>query len=422
MGPAERVVRPGVARRPWPLRALNAGGRALGWSASLDPAGLERSARRAVRRELGERAFLDPSFREPLDVLAASMDAEARLHPVGRAITRIRLVNLLANRLRLEAALEAHPAILDEPVAAPVVIAGLQRTGTTFLHRLLAAVPGFRALRSWEALQPLPAGPYGGRPSAEGPDPARLRAARQAETALRFMAPDFFAIHPVEAGAPEEDVLLLDNALLSTVPEATLHVPAYAHWLEERDHRPAYRHLRVLLQALQYFGGRGRWVLKTPHHLEHLDALRAVFPDAVVVQTHRDPAVTYASFFSMVWHGRRVFSDHVPAAEVAAHWRRKNARLLARSMAFREGAADAGFLDLGYAALCADPPAAVRSVLDAAGEPWTEATHRAVEAAARAQPAGRHGRHVYALSDFGLSAEGLAPELAPYRERYAAYL
>jgi hypothetical protein len=358
------------------------------------------------------------------------------------------LRNVLANRLRLEAALKHYPAILDEPVPAPIVVAGLQRTGTTFLHRLLAAVPGLRTLASWEALQPIPFGarPVAGRAGAHAEqshreqaradqplaplaragqpqaDPARLRAARQAETALRYLSPDFFAIHPVEHDAPEEDVLLLDNALLSTVPEATMHVPGYAQWLEEQDHEPAYRHLRVMLQALQFFGGRGRWVLKSPHHLEHLAVIRKVFPGALVVQTHRDPALTYPSFFSMVWHGRRVFSDQVPPEEVAAHWRRKNGLMLHRAMAFRSAVADQDCMDIAYAELVRHPAQIVRQILAGVGMAFDPATAAAVQAAVSAQAPQRYGKHAYDLADFGLTAEALAPDWQAYRHRFADYL
>src|SRR5690606_7927756 len=126
----------------------------------------------------------------------------------------------------------------------------------------------------WEALEPVAA------IDARNPDGARVRNARIAEQGLRYMAPEFFAIHPTEALAPEEEVMLLDLSFLSTVPEATLHVPSFARWLEEQDQRPAYEYLRRMLQVLSWQrGGAKRWVLKTPHHLEWLDSLLEVFPD-----------------------------------------------------------------------------------------------------------------------------------------------
>src|SRR5690606_36805982 len=196
----------------------------------------------AASQAEGLHDFGDGAFLEPLSRLLDSIHGEARLHPVGRLITKGRIVAALRTRLRAEALIARHPEILSMPIEAPIVIAGLQRTGTTMLHRLLAQDPGLRALASWEALEPVAA------LDARNPDGARVRNARIAEQGLRYMAPEFFAIHPTEALAPEEEVMLLDLSFLSTVPEATLHVPSFARWLEEQDQRPAYEYLRRMLQ------------------------------------------------------------------------------------------------------------------------------------------------------------------------------
>src|SRR6185503_18919343 len=123
------------------------------------------------------------------------------------------------------------------------------------------------------------------------------------ERTLAWLAPEFFAIHPVEADAAEEDVLLLDHSFTSQAPEATLHVPTYAAWLETQDLEPAYRYLARALKLLSWQKPRQFWVLKTPHHMEYLDELFRVFPGATVIQTHRDPQKTMGSFCSMVAHG-----------------------------------------------------------------------------------------------------------------------
>jgi len=110
---------------------------------------------------------------------------------------------------------------------------------------------------------------------------------------------------------PEEDVLLLDMSFMSQSAEATMRVPTYARWLEEQDHTPAYAYLRKLMQLLLWQQPAKRWVLKSPHHMEYLDVILRVFPEATIVQTHRDPRKTMASFTSMVCHGAGVFSDVV---------------------------------------------------------------------------------------------------------------
>jgi hypothetical protein len=250
-----------------------------------------------------------------------------------------------------------------------------------------------------------------------GADPRYLKA-KASERTLAYMAPAFFAIHPAEADAPEEDVLLLDCTFMSTTPEATLHVPSFAAWLEEQDHTRAYEDFRMLLRILAHERGPSCFVLKTPHHLEYFDVLRSVFPGVRIVQTHRDPARTLASFCSMVWHGRGVFSDDVRASEVGAHWSRKIGRLLERSIAVRENAGDEGFVDVSYYDLIEDPVRTVRRLYDSLGLEFTADVERRMQKTRDENPQHKYGRHRYRLEDFGLDLENVEPLFATYRARY----
>jgi hypothetical protein len=367
----------------------------------------------AARQATSLSDFGDDSFREPLDVLCRSIEDEARLSAVGRLITRTRLVSTLANRLRAEEIFRRHPEISEQPVRAPIVIAGLQRTGTTLLHRLLAADERIRALASWESVCPAPLP----RRVWQRRDP-RIRRAELAERALRYLAPDFFAVHPVEATAPEEDVILLDYAFRSTVPEAMLRVPTYAAWLEQQDQTPAYRYMKRLLQLLSWQRPAERWVLKSPHHLEWLDTLLAVFPDAKIVQTHRDPLSSIPSTCSMIAHSRGVFSDEVDPHEVGRQWSRKIYRLVERAMTSRERARADSFVDVSYYDLVADPAAAIEGIYARVELPPDPSLQARVAAAGQRSPRHAHGRHVYRLEDFGLTAAEIEGQLAAYRARF----
>lgn len=371
----------------------------------------ESSLLEAAERSTGLLDLGDPSFREPFRRLLGSLEDEARLSPVGRFIVRERLVSTLANRMRIEEAIRENPGITEDRVTSPIVVVGLQRTGTTLLHRLLASDRRIRALASWEALSPARLAPPG------KPDP-RVANAELAERSLKYLAPDFFAVHPVEAGAPEEDVLLLDLSFRSTVPEATLRVPSYARWLEDQDQTPAYRMLERALQVLQAQRMADRWVLKTPHHLEWLDVLLSVFPDALVVWTHREPAETVASFCSMVAHGRGVFSDHVDPQEIGRDWSRKVRRMVERAMAARAAAGERYFVDVRYEDLVRDPLAQVRRVYERAGMPWTRDAEVSMKDLLRVQTKDRFGEHRYRLEDFGLERGQIERDLAAYRERF----
>jgi hypothetical protein len=358
-------------RRPHRPRALRVANRVLGGLLArklvrvpLDESSLIEAAETATGLlDLGEA-----SFRQPMRVLLRSVEEEARLHAVGRFITRTRLVSTLATRMRLEELVRRNPAIEKEQLARPIVIVGLPRTGTTLLHRLLAADARIRALASWEAIHPVPL-------EGDGEKQRRIAYVQRSERALEYMAPDFFAVHPIDALAPEEDVLLLDLAFRSTVPESTLRVPTYAHWLEQEDQSPAYRYMARVLRALQWQRKPAdpdwRWVLKTPHHLEWLGELLSVLPDAVLVWTHRDPKQVVPSFCSMIAHGRGVFSDDVDPHEIGRTWLRKAVRMVDRAMDARGRVGEKRFVDVRYADLVADPISVVRAIEERAGLSWT---------------------------------------------------
>lgn len=405
-------------RRPHRPRLLRAANRVLGgllhrkaFRVSLDEAALmEAAEERTGLLDLG-----DSSFRQPMRVLLRAIEQEARLHAIGRMITRERLVATLATRLRLEELVRVSPEIEQARIEAPIVIVGLPRTGTTLLHRMLASDSRIRALASWEALSPVPL-------EGEREGDRRIRGARRAESGLRWMAPDFFAVHPIDALAPEEDVLLLDLAFRSTVPESTLRVPSYAHWLEEQDQTPAYRYMKRVLQSLQWQraadGEGARWVLKTPHHLEWLDVLLEVFPDATIVWTHRDPHQVVPSFCSMLAHGRGVFSDEVDPHEIGRSWLRKGARMLSRAMEVRSKVGEQRFIDVRYAELMQDPLRVVRDIEERAGMKWSRDTETRMRDTLRTQVQHRHGVHRYRMSDFGLCDRDVDHALAHYRDAF----
>jgi hypothetical protein len=377
----------------------------------------------AAQRRTGLSDFGDASFHPALEVLLASIEAEARLHPVGRLIVRTRIVASLATRLRLEALFRAQPAIAGERLARPIVVLGLPRTGTTLLHRLLAAdAERVRALMSWESLMPVPL------PGEHGAG-KRIAAAERSERALKYLAPDFFAVHPIDARGPEEDILLLDLAFRSTVAEATMRVPSYAAWLEAADQAPAYRMLARALQALQWqrkpraahrgAGDGWRWVLKTPHHLEWVDEIPKVLPDPLFVWTHRSPRDVVGSFCSMIAHGRGVFSDDVDPLEIGRAWLRKGKRMVDRALAARSRLGEASFVDVRYAELVRDPLATVRAIEERAGLPFTAEAERQMKASMQREAKDRHGKHRYALADFGLDEAAVDDAFADYRRRFA---
>jgi len=367
----------------------------------------------AARNRTGLSDFGDDWFLDPLNVLVKSINEEARLSSVGYALQKSRIVSALSTRLRAQHLIGKHPEILDLDLGRVILIAGLQRTATTTLQRLIAADPDIRALRAWEALNPVPL-----RGEKQGDPRRRIRLAKLAEKTIGFLAPDFAAIHPIRFDAPEEDVFLLDLSFMSQSPEAMMHVPSYAAWLERQDHTRAYRYLLAMLKLLHWQRPGGDWVLKTPNHMEHLDVALRVLPHTTVVQTHRDPKTAVASFCSMAAHGRGILSDHVDAGEIARHWVRKMRRMLERSMDVRDSRRADAFVDVSYYDLVSNPIDEVRAIYRHAGIEFTGRAENAAAALAARDIKDRHGKHVYSLSSFGLNAEEIDRHFAFYTRAF----
>ena len=369
----------GKPYRPAPIAVANRMGRLLArvgiGGQPISVAGVLADARNKV----GLDDFGNQGFLEPLEVLVDSINREARLNPVGQMIIRGRIVGVLTNKLVAQDTIRQHPEILEIPVEAPIVVAGLARTGTTMLHRLIAQDPEIRSLASWEAINPAPAKQKTGRKK----DPRFAQAAAAAK-GLKYMSPGFFAIHPAEPDAPEEEVILLEQAFLTTTPEAMMNVPTYSKWLEGQDHVPAYQALKRMMQYLQWqrpgAGTKVRWVLKTPHHQEYFDPLLEVFPNATIVHTHRDPLKTSPSLFSMLTHLQIIFSDEVDPNRVASHWLGKIENMARRTLATRERVRDQGFVDVSYYELIKDPLPQVARIYEAAGMQLSPGTVGIMEA------------------------------------------
>lgn len=399
--------------RPIPIRIFNRlarAGQRIGLSGRLD---VDKLVKHAVRKS-GLSDFGDHGQLEALQVLVESINDEAQLTSAGRLIQKSRLAGALVQRLRIQDLLKRHPEIDDIDLGTVIVITGLQRTGTTLLHRLLYSHPEIRGISGNEALLPVPA--------AETPERAersRKRYAVLAERTISYLAPDFMAVHPIDREQPEEDVLLLDLSFMSQSAEAILHVPSYSRWLMEQDHTETYEYFRRVLKVLTWQRPARAWVLKTPHHLEYLDVLLKVLGGATVVQTHRDPRFAVPSFCSMVAHGRGMFSDHVDPIEIGRHWCNKTHRMVEWAMKTRAEAPGGRFVDVSYYDLVRDPIAQLRRIYEVAGIEFDDEARRLAEQYVAANPQNRFGKHHYRLEHFGLSEQVMDKTFAPYREAYA---
>lgn len=398
-------------RLPWWLAAGNALARPLASRLSLDADLLCEAASRATRLT----NFGDPIFREPLGVLLRSLEREAGLSPFGRSATRGLVLQLLANRLRLEDLCARHPEILAERIDRPIVIAGLPRTGTTHLHNLISRAPELRSLPYWESLEPIRAPRDRAAPGA--PDP-RIARCERALAFLHRVMPLFPLMHEMTADARHEEIQLLALAFSTMLFESSYRVPGYREWYKAADQRPAYAYLRRCLQALQWLRGPKRWVLKSPQHLEQLGPLIETFPDARVVQTHRDPVRITASLCTMIAYGMRMNAARVDPREVGQVWSARVEDLLRGSVEERPLLPAAQVCDVRFHEFMKDDLATVQQIFGFAGQPWSEQAQAAIRAYLDASPRGRHGSIDYRLEDVGLDAGERRRALRFYQERF----
>jgi hypothetical protein len=375
----------------------------------------------AIQRTGIERADLS-RLKEGLDVLTESMRSEARLSPAGERSQHAALIAMLSNRLRLDALFAAHPAIEREVIPGPIVIVGLPRSGTTKLHRLLAVDEQFQWLPLWRILNPAPM--HAGVLPADERDP-RIAIAEAFVDDLRRNHPDFHAGHPMEAMAADEEVFMADLVLRGWNPCYSLHVPSYQRWLEAQDFSVWYAQLRRLLQLFQWQdGAQGKtWLLKTCEHLGYLPHLLSVFPRATVVHCHRDPVTSVASLAALTAASRRMHSEDAPMDEagrfVIEHLSRQmRAYLWARA----ELEGDHRFVDVAYKEIVGDILPAIERIYDAARIPLSAATRTQMRAWERANPADKHGRHRYSLSDTGLTEREVRESFGDYLQRFAPFL
>jgi hypothetical protein len=389
-----------VNYRPLPIRLANAAGSLVTthrWLARhLDSDRLLDLA----RRRTGLDDFGPEDFLEPFRLLAACYRKEAHLNFIGSLSARTYLLQLLENRLRLEQDRKLYPEIAAQPIPAPVFILGLPRTGSTLLFELMAQNPALRVPLSWEVMLPSPP------PRAESfqNDP-RIRKAQGMFDWVDRIAPEFKHIHEVGARLPQECLPITAQAFRSIQFHTTNHVPTYQAWLNTADLEPAYQYHRRMLQHLQAFGPRGTWLLKAPCHLFGIEALFRVYPDARMVQTHRDPTKVIGSISSHCASLRQAFTEHLDLNGIGATWCWLWSQGLERTLKYRRDHPELEdrFLDVAYEDLTDDPVGAVQRIHERFGLPYNDEVQGAVHDHLAAHPKDRHGAHRYRLEDYGLT-------------------
>jgi hypothetical protein len=360
--------------------------------------------------------FGGTSWRDGLERLVASLRDEASLSELGVTIAEAELVGYLGVRLGLVDWRRHHPEIATPGVVAPIVIVGQARTGTTILFDLLAQDPAARAPLTWEVDRPLPPP----ETATYETDP-RIAEVDATLAGIDAVLPEFRSMHPMGARLGQECVRITASEFRSLIFATQYRVPGYARWLlDEADMAPAYRWHRAYLQHLQSRHPGARWLLKSPAHLWCLDAMLAEYPDAVLVQTHRDPLRIIASVSSLQATLRSLASDDVSLPDIAAEWAEYILDGLDRSVRAREdGTVDPKrVVDVQFAEFMADPFATIGVVYERFGLELTRDAEARMRAFLAAHPREQHGGHTYTFADTGLPVGELRARAAEYQEYF----
>jgi Sulfotransferase family len=356
--------------------------------------------------------FGEATWQEGLERYVDSLNTEAHLHELGEQIVAGEIVGYLSTRLGLVEWRKQHPEISDADVVPPIVIIGQARTGTTILHDLLAQDPANRLPITWEVDEPLPPP----ETATFDTDP-RIAASQSLLEGVELIIPGFQAMHPMGARLPQECVRMTGGDFRSMIFPTQYRVPSYAQWLiDEADMAPAYRYHRFYLQHLQSRHPAQRWILKSPGHLWCLAALLDEYPNALLVQTHRDPLRIVASLSSLMSVLRQLGSDDISIPDIASEFAGYLAEGLDRSVDARaDGTVPVGrVVDTQFRSFMADPFATIHEIYDNLGLELTDEAEGRMRAFLAENTTEKHGGHHYTWADTEL-------DLDEWRERSRKY-
>lgn len=372
----------------------------------------------AARRETGLNDFGSPDFTEALPVLVDALDREAEIADDRRDRLGRWLHRLLVNRLWFVKDLAEHPEILDEEIGTPIVITTLPRTGSTKLHRLLAASGDFQVLRFWQVHMPsrIPGAPGGGTKR-------RREATRDYERWMYDVSPGILTGHPMFTDEAEEDQWLMQATLRHPIFAGMFDVPSYLQWLLASDMASTFANFRQQLQYLQWqTGERGKpWLIKSPTHFGAESALEQVFGGIRAIVSHRDPAKCIPSIASTSKAVRLLYSDRDAPAGLGDAMLAMFSAAAQAHMSWREQGS-APILDLAFRDITGDGLGAAAAVYDFLGMDLSDQATAGMRGWEQANGREKHGSAVYSTEMYGLSDPRLHEAFAPYMARFKDYL
>ncbi|WP_234809635.1 sulfotransferase family protein [Mycolicibacterium tusciae] len=372
---------------------------------------------KASRQANGLTDFGDPRFEEGLDRLIDALETEDRLNGVGRLIASSHISNLLRQRLLLTEHLRTHPEIRGEKIEKPIFLVGAPRTGTTITHHLLSQDDRFRYPLTWECDELHP--PL--NPATMQSDPRIKRSQKLIDRSLS-LAPDLDAAHPMGAWEAQECALLHAYAFHSETFHVMFNCQTYDRWLTEQDRTWVYEEQRLLLQYMQSGGLRPAqsWLLKTPPHMDNIDKILKVFPDARLVTTYREPTEVVASSCKLTGTVFAMAADDIDWHDHGRYMRWRTGKMLKRNVELREQFAEKSdqFIDFPMDRMVREPMTCVAEIYAHFGIELTEPTRQKMVRFMEKRGRGARKPNVYDAADYGLDTDELWPELQYYRNFY----
>lgn len=375
----------------------------------------------AARDATGLADFGPEDFHERLDRLIAEWNGDTRAYALKRAFLLGYAIRYASNRLLIHDLLKRHPEIHDEPIERPIVVVGMPRSGTTHLLNLLGADTRLRSTPLWETYAPVPnpREPIG--PDGVDPRYARVAASWEAQLASNPLSA---AMHAMEPDHFHEDVELMGPDFAGYNFEWLARAPKWRDFYLASDQTPHYEYMKTVLKILQWQDVRAgrvrrRFVTKCPQHLEQLPVLKAVFPDATVAITYRDPVEVIQSAITMIAYGERMAYPTIDTRGLLDYWSDRVERLLRACVRDRHLWSEAQSVDVPFGEFMKDDMKVVREVRAKAGLPETAQANRDVADYIAGHPRGKYGQIVYHLErDFGVAPAELRQRFDFY---YAAY-
>lgn len=374
---------------------------------------VDQLVEQAVERA-GASDFGPEGWREPLGILTASLTDEAGLSEFGLGVVAEQLIGFLVTRLQVEQCFAENPEIAEQVIERPVFGLGLPRTGSTALSFLLALDDQHRSLRTWEAGSPVPPP----ESATQHTDP-RIAAADEQIAFINEIFPDFRGMLPTSATGPQECLLLMALDFRSQMFEAQAKVPSYSEHLASCDMTTTYRYHKRVLQLLQWRCPPSSWWLKTPAHMQHIEELNAVYPDALFVMTHREVSKVIPSVCALMSALSSPMTDSPDPDYFGQLTSEQWEQSLRRLLAFRDAGNEHRFYDIAFADFQVEPVATIEGLYGFLGEPLRPETARQMQAWWETNSLDRVAAKPYRAADFGLDGDKLRRQFEFYGDRFA---